>query len=118
MRFRSSATTGGTPPPFRHGLTAICRVYARFALPQLSVANDGIGDPLPAKPETSRGIRHSRPKPWPCPAGCNRQLKWIPSLATSHRQNDAELCVAAHHSRVTLGRFLERIGFDQGAHTR
>src|SRR5437764_896722 len=25
---------------------------------------------------------------------------------TSHRQNDAELCVAAHHSRVALGRFF------------
>src|SRR4029077_10667695 len=31
---------------------------------------------------------------------------------TSHRQNDAELCVAAHHARVTRGRFFERVGFD------
>jgi hypothetical protein len=33
---------------------------------------------------------------------------------TSHRQNDAELCVAAHHSRVSLGRFFERICFNHG----
>src|SRR6266581_376150 len=35
---------------------------------------------------------------------------------TSHRQNDAELCVAAHHSRVALGRFFERVGFDHRTH--
>ena len=35
---------------------------------------------------------------------------------TSHRQNDAELRLAAHHSRVSLGRFFERIGFDHGTH--
>ena len=38
------------------------------------------------------------------------------SLATSHRQNDAELCLAAHHARVSLGRFFERIGFNHGTH--
>ena len=35
---------------------------------------------------------------------------------TSHRQNDAELCIAAHHSRVCLGRFFEWIRFNHGAH--
>ena len=35
---------------------------------------------------------------------------------TSHRQDDAELRVAAHHSRVSLGRFFERIGFNHGTH--
>ena len=37
-------------------------------------------------------------------------------LTTSHRQNDAELCIAAHHARVSLGRFFERIGFNHGTH--
>ena len=35
---------------------------------------------------------------------------------TSHRQNDAELCLAAHHPRVSLGRFFERIRFNHGTH--
>src|ERR1035437_8923144 len=35
---------------------------------------------------------------------------------TSHRQNDAELCVAAQHSRISLGRSFERIGFNHGTH--
>lgn len=35
--------------------------------------------------------------------------------SASHRQNDAELCVAAHHPRVSLSRFFERIGFNYGA---
>jgi len=34
----------------------------------------------------------------------------------SHRQNDAELCLATHHARVSLGRFFERIGFNHGPH--
>jgi hypothetical protein len=38
------------------------------------------------------------------------------SLA-SHRQNDTELCVTAHHTRVGLRRFFERIGFNHGAYT-
>ena len=37
-------------------------------------------------------------------------------LSTSHRQNDAELCVAAHHAGVCLRRFFERIGFNHRAH--
>ena len=37
-------------------------------------------------------------------------------LAPSHGQNNAELCVAAHHACVSLARF-ERIGFNHGAHT-
>jgi len=36
--------------------------------------------------------------------------------SNSHCQDDAELCLAAHHPRVSLGRFLERIGFNHGAH--
>jgi Carboxypeptidase regulatory-like domain len=35
----------------------------------------------------------------------------------SHRQNYAELCIAAHHSRVSLGRLFKRICFDHWAHT-
>jgi hypothetical protein len=34
----------------------------------------------------------------------------------SHRQNHAELCAAAHHARVGLGRFFERIGLNHGTH--
>ncbi|SPE28870.1 hypothetical protein SBA2_410053 [Acidobacteriia bacterium SbA2] len=37
-------------------------------------------------------------------------------LVNSHRQHDAELCVAAQHARVSLSRFFERIGFNHGAH--
>ncbi len=36
--------------------------------------------------------------------------------STSHRQNDAELRLAAHHARVSLGRFFERICFNHGTH--
>ena len=36
--------------------------------------------------------------------------------STSHRQNDAELCIAAHHARVSLGRFFERVRLDHGTH--
>src|SRR5450432_1853376 len=35
---------------------------------------------------------------------------------TSHRQNDAELCVAAHHARVSLVRLFEWICFNHGTH--
>jgi hypothetical protein len=34
----------------------------------------------------------------------------------SHRQNDTELCLAAEHARVSLGRFFQRIGFNHGTH--
>jgi hypothetical protein len=34
--------------------------------------------------------------------------------SVSHRQNDAELCVAAHHPRVGLARSFERKRFDHG----
>jgi hypothetical protein len=33
-----------------------------------------------------------------------------------HRQNDAELGLAAHHARVSLARSFKRISFDHGAH--
>src|SRR5262245_53039980 len=36
--------------------------------------------------------------------------------ATSHRQNDAELCLAAHHSCVSLSCFFERICFNHRTH--
>ena len=36
--------------------------------------------------------------------------------AHSHRQNNSELRLAAHHARVSLGRFFERIGFNHGTH--
>src|SRR5262245_15762193 len=36
--------------------------------------------------------------------------------ATSHRQNDAELCLAAHHSCVSLACFFERICFNHRTH--
>jgi hypothetical protein len=38
------------------------------------------------------------------------------ALSTSHRQNDAELCVAAYHARVSLGRFFKGICFNHGMH--
>jgi hypothetical protein len=34
----------------------------------------------------------------------------------SHCQHDAELCFAAHHTRVSFGRFLERIRFNHRTH--
>ncbi len=43
-------------------------------------------------------------------------LRGLSFWPTSHCQNDAELCVAAHHSRVSLGGFFERIGFNHGTH--
>jgi hypothetical protein len=46
-------------------------------------------------------------------ARCVSRSRYRP---TSHRQNDAELCIAAHHARVGLGRFFERIGFNHGTH--
>src|SRR5580704_18523192 len=38
------------------------------------------------------------------------------SLAASHCQNDAELCLAVHHARVSLARFFQWISFDHGTH--
>jgi hypothetical protein len=35
---------------------------------------------------------------------------------TLHGQDDAEFRLAAHHARVSLGRFFQRIGFNHGAH--
>jgi hypothetical protein len=35
---------------------------------------------------------------------------------TLHCENDAELCLAAHHARERLGRLFERIGFNHGPH--
>jgi hypothetical protein len=47
-------------------------------------------------------------------------LSYRPSILKcslfSHRQNDAELCFAAHHARVGFSRFVERIGFNHGTH--
>jgi len=34
----------------------------------------------------------------------------------SHCQNDAELCIAAHHSRISLCCFFERLCFNHGTH--
>src|SRR6476659_6707758 len=47
--------------------------------------------------------------------------KWIvdmsaPYLCASHRENNTKLRVAAHHTRVSLGCFLERIGFNHRTH--
>src|SRR5208282_2151664 len=38
------------------------------------------------------------------------------SWSTSHRENDAKLCLAAHHARVSFGRFFERVCLDHGTH--
>src|SRR5690242_11546437 len=51
----------------------------------------------------------------------SRHCSRIPSreretTQTSHSQNDAELGVAAHHTRVSLTRLLERVGFNHGTH--
>src|SRR5215467_7643832 len=37
---------------------------------------------------------------------------------TSHRQNNAEFCFAAHHARVSLARLFERVCLDHRAHAR
>ena len=42
----------------------------------------------------------------------------ISALPTSHRQNDAELGVAAHHPRVRFTGSLEWISFNHWAHAR
>ena len=39
-----------------------------------------------------------------------------PTGITSHRQNDAELCVTAHHARECFLRSFEWIGFNHGTH--
>jgi len=51
----------------------------------------------------------------PCPH--LQLLCFCCQFATSlHRQHDAELRFAAHHARIGLGRFFERICFNHGAH--
>src|SRR6266496_3691443 len=40
----------------------------------------------------------------------------LAAMPTSHRNNDAELGLAAQHSRVSLGRFFQRICFDHRAY--
>ena len=40
----------------------------------------------------------------------------IYSLVLSHRQDNAKLCVAAHHAGICLGSLFQRIGFDHGAY--
>ena len=37
-------------------------------------------------------------------------------MATLHRQDDPELGVAAHHARISLGHFFQRIAFNHAAH--
>src|SRR6478672_12971098 len=48
----------------------------------------------------------------------SRRYSSIPMRADAilHRQDNAELRVAAHHSGVGLAGFLDRIGFDHRAH--
>jgi hypothetical protein len=50
-----------------------------------------------------------RPLPSPAIRICYRSI--------SHRENDAELRLAAHHPRVAFRRFFERISFNHGTHT-
>jgi hypothetical protein len=50
-----------------------------------------------------------RPLPSPAIRICYRSI--------SHRENDAELRLAAHHPRVAFRRFFERISFNHGAHS-
>ena len=45
-----------------------------------------------------------------------RFRQFSPCFANSHRQNDAKLCLAAHHARVSLARFFERICFNHRTH--
>jgi hypothetical protein len=45
---------------------------------------------------------------------CSQYFRFLP---TSHGQNDPKLCLAAQHSRIGLGHFFERIGFNHGAHS-
>ena len=40
----------------------------------------------------------------------------IADSLTSHRQNNAELCLTAQHACVRLGRFFERVRFNHGTH--
>ena len=47
----------------------------------------------------------------------NHSLRFLSCpIRMSHRQNDAELCLPAHHSRVSLACFFERICFNHGTH--
>jgi hypothetical protein len=46
----------------------------------------------------------------------SRVINGLRCRPASHRQNHPELCVAAHHSGVSLRRFFEWIGFNHGAH--
>ena len=39
------------------------------------------------------------------------------TVPTSHGQHDAELCVPAQHTGVSLSRFFERIGFNHRTHS-
>ena len=41
---------------------------------------------------------------------------WCAVSPASHRQHHAELCVAAHHSVVSFGRFFERVRFNHRAY--
>src|ERR1044072_5804668 len=41
---------------------------------------------------------------------------FLPLVQSSHRQDDAELCVAAEHARVSLRSLFERICLNHRAH--
>src|ERR1051326_629148 len=52
-----------------------------------------------------------------CEAGKIKPMNELIFESTSHRQNNAELCLAAHHSRVRLCGFLQWISLNHGAHS-
>src|SRR5258708_6407396 len=64
---------------------------------------DDVGRPRSAVEAAADGL------PVLPPAGPSSGARCSPR---SHRQNDSELCVAAQHARVCLGRSLERVGLD------
>ena len=47
---------------------------------------------------------------------CRGRLRCYGVTSISHRQDDTELRVAAHHARVGFGGLLQGIGFDHRPH--
>ena len=50
------------------------------------------------------------------PEPTSRVLRPAFLLKPSHCEDDAELCLAAHHASVSFGRSFEWVGFNHGTH--
>jgi hypothetical protein len=119
---------GANRPPWRRALKRQTRrirnrrqkyIYIGPAIAQLCAGAHYLGEreivslpnkyPIPFKSNALKGHSPQHVKEAPHQNGLRTRIHCGP---TSHRQNDAELCLAAHHSRVSLGRFFERICFN------